>query len=67
MTDYHKVYLQLQMYLTTITRSIQVEFQENTELEQASFESLERLCYLKGQVDLINDIQQTLTRLISQD
>lgn len=67
MTDYHKVYLQLRMYLTTVTRSIQVEFQENTELEQASFESLERLCYLKGQVDLLDDIDQTLKRLTSQD
>lgn len=67
MTDYHKVYLQLQMYLTTVVRSIQVEFQENAEQEQASLESLERLCYLKGQIDLIDDIQQTLTRLKSQD
>ena len=67
MTDYHKVYLQLLMYLTTVARSVQAEIQENKEREQVSFESLERLCYLKGQIDLINDIDQTITRLTSQD
>lgn len=67
MTDYHKVYLQLLMYLTTVARSVQAEIQESEEREQASFESLERLYYLKGQIDLINDIDQTITRLTSQD
>lgn len=67
MTDYHKVYLQLLMYLTTIARSIQVEIQENKEQEQASFDSLERLYYLKGQIDLIDDIEQTVKRLKSQN
>lgn len=66
-TDYHKVYLQLLMYLTTVARSVQVEIQENKEQEQASLESFERLCYLKGQIDLIDDIEQTVTRLKSQD
>ena len=67
MTDYRKIYYQLLMYLTTVARSIQVEFQENKETQQASLESFERLCYLNGQIDLIDDIQQTLTRLKSQD
>ena len=67
MTDYHKVYLQLLMYLTTVARSIQVEIQENKEQEQASFESLERLYYLKGKLDLLDDIEQTVKRLKSQD
>lgn len=67
MTDYRKIYYQLLMYLTTVARSIQAEIQENTEQEQASFESLERLYYLKGQIDLIDDIQQTVKRLKSQD
>lgn len=67
MTDYHKLYLQLLMYLTTVARSVQAEIQESEEREQASFESLERLYYLKGQIDLINDIDQTITRLTSQD
>ena len=67
MTDYRKLYYQLLMHLTTVARSIQVEFQENKETQQASLESFERLCYLKGQIDLIDDIQQMLTRLKSQD
>lgn len=67
MTDYHKVYLQLLMYLTTVARSIQAEIQENKEREQVSFENLERLYYLKGQIDLINDIDQTIARLTSQN
>lgn len=67
MTDYCKIYHQLSMHLTTVARSIRAEIQENEKLEQASFESLERLCYLKGQVDLLNDIKQTVTRLKSQD
>ena len=67
MTDYHKLYLQLLMYLTTVARSVQAEIQESKELEQASFESFERLYYLKGQIDLIDDIEQTVKRLKSQD
>lgn len=67
MTDYHKVYLQLLMHLTTVSRSVLAEIQENEKPGQASFESSERLCYLKGQVDLLNDIDQTLKRLTSQD
>ena len=67
MTDYRKIYYQLLMYLTTVARSVQAEIQENTEQEQASFESLERLYYLKGQIDLIDDIEQTVKRLKSQD
>ena len=67
MTDYHKLYLQLLMHLTTVARSVQAEIQENKEQEQASFESLERLYYLKGQIDLIDDIEQTVKRLKSQD
>ena len=67
MTDYRKIYHQLLMHLTTVARSVQAEFQENEKREQVSFESLERVCYLKGQLDLIDDIQQTLTRLKSQD
>lgn len=67
MADYRNIYYQLVMHLTTVARSVQEEFQESEELKQASFESFERLCYLKGQIDLIDDIQQTLTRLKSQD
>ena len=67
MTDYHKVYLQLLMHLTTVARSVQAEMQENKEQEQVSLESFERLCCLKGKLDLIDDIQQTLTRLKSQN
>lgn len=67
MTDYRKIYYQLSMHLTTVARSIQAEIQENKEREQASFEILERLCYLKGQIDLIDDIEQTVKRLKSQD
>ena len=67
MTDYRKIYHQLLMHLTTVARSVQAELQENEKREQVSFESLERVCYLKGQLDLIDDIQQTLTRLKSQD
>lgn len=67
MTDYHKLYLQILMYLTTVAQSIRAEIRENNELEQASFESLERLYYLKGQIDLLDDIEQTVTRLKSQN
>lgn len=67
MTDYRKIYYQLLMHLTTVARSVQAEIQENTEQEQASFESLERLYYLKGQIDLIDDIEQTVKKLKSQD
>lgn len=67
MTDYRKLYYQLLMHLTTVARSVQAEIQENKEQEQASFESVERFFYLKGQIDLLDDIQQTLTRLTSQD
>lgn len=67
MTDYRKLYLQLLMYLTTVAQSVRTEIRENNELEQASFESLERLYYLKGQIDLIDDIEQTVKRLKSQD
>lgn len=67
MTDYRKLYLQLLMYLTTVAQSVRTEIRENKELEQASFESFERLCYLKGQIDLLDDIENTVTRLKSQD
>lgn len=67
MTDYRKLYHQLLMHLTTVARSVQAEIQENKEQEQASFESLERLCYLKGKLDLLNDIEQMVKRLTSQD
>ena len=67
MADYRNIYYQLVMHLTTVARSVQAEIQENMDLEQMSFESLERHYYLKGQVDLLDDIQQTLTRLKSQD
>lgn len=67
MTDYRKLYLQLLMYLTTVAQSVRTEIRENNELEQASFESLERLYYLKGQIDLLDHIEQTITRLKSQD
>lgn len=67
MTDYRKLYYQLLMHLTTVARSIQAEIQENKEQEQASFESFERLYYLKGQIDLLDDIEQTIKRLTSQD
>lgn len=67
MTDYRKIYYQLLMYLTTVARSVQAEIQENKEREQASFESLEHLYYLKGKLDLLDDIEQTVTRLKSQD
>lgn len=67
MIDYRNIYYQLLLHLTTVARSVQAEIQENMDLEQASFESLERHYYLKGQVDLLDDIQQTLTRLKSQD
>lgn len=67
MTDYRKIYLQILMYLTTVAQSIRTEIRENNELEQASFESLERLCYLKGQIDLLDDIEQTVKRLKSQN
>ena len=67
MTDYRKLYYQLLMHLTTVARSIQVEIQENKEQEKASFESFERLCYLKGQIDLLDDIERTVKRLESQD
>ena len=67
MTDYRKIYYQLLLHLTTVARSVQAEIQENSELKQASFESLERLHYLKGQIDLLDDIEQTLTKLKSQD
>ena len=67
MTDYRNLYHQLLLHLTTVARSVQAEIQENMDLEQMSFESLERHYYLKGQVDLLDDIQQTLTRLKSQD
>ena len=67
MTDYRKIYYQLLMYLTTVARSVQAEIQENKEQEQASFESLERLYYFKGKLDLLNDIERTVKRLASQD
>lgn len=67
MTDYHKLHLQLLMYLTTVAQFIQEEFRENQELKQVSFESLERCCYLKGQIDLLDNIERTITRLKSQD
>lgn len=67
MTDYRKLYLQLLMYLTTVAQSVRTEIRENNELEQTSFESLERLYYLKGKIDLLDDIEQTVKRLKSQD
>ena len=67
MTDYRKIYYQLLMHLTTVSRSVLAELKENKEMQQASFESFERLCYLKGQIDLIDDIEQTVKRLKSQD
>lgn len=67
MTDYRNIYLQLLMYLTTVAQSVRTEIRENNELEQASFESLERLYYLKGQIDLLGDIEKTVKRLKSQD
>lgn len=67
MADYRNLYYQLVMHLTTVARSVQAEIQENMDLEQMSFESLERHYYLKGQVDLLSDIEQTIRRLKSQD
>lgn len=67
MTDYRNLYYQLVMHLTTVAQSVQAEIQENMDLEQMSFESLERHYYLKGQVDLLADIEQTIRRLKSQD
>lgn len=67
MTDYRKIYYQLLMHLTTVARSVQAELKENKEMQQVSLESFERLCYLKGQIDLLDDIEQTVTRLESQD
>lgn len=70
MTDYRKLHFQILMYLTTVAQFIQEEFQEfreNQELKQVSFESLERCCYLKGQIDLLDNIERTITRLKSQD
>lgn len=67
MADYRNIYYQLLLHLTTVARSVQAEIQENMDLEQMSFESLERHYYLKGQVDLLADIEQTVTRLKSQD
>ena len=67
MTDYRKIYYQLLMYLTTVSRSVLAELKENKEMQQVSLESFERLCYLKGQIDLLDDIEQTVTRLESQD
>ena len=67
MADYRNLYYQLLLHLTTVARSVQAEIQENMDLEQMSFKSLERHYYLKGQVDLLADIEQTVTRLKSQD
>ena len=67
MTDYRNLYYQLLMYLTTVARSVQAEMQENKEMEQVSLESFERLCCLKGKLDLLADIEQTIRRLKSQD
>ena len=67
MTDYRKIYYQLLMHLSTVSRSVLAEIQENEKPGQASFENLERLYYLKGQIDLIDDIEQTVKRLKSQD
>lgn len=67
MTDYHKIYYQLLMHLTTVSRSVLAELKENKETQQVSLESFERLCYLKGQIDLLDDIEQTVKRLESQD
>ena len=67
MTDYRNLYYQLLLHLTTVARSVQAEIQENMDLEQMSFESLECHYYLKGQVDLLADIEQTVKRLKSQD
>lgn len=67
MTDYRKLHFQILMYLTTVAQSVRTEIRENNELEQASFESLERLYYLKGQIDLLDDIEKTITKLKSQD
>lgn len=67
MADYRNLYYQLVMHLTTVARSALAEFQENKEMQQVSLESFERLCYLKGQIDLLADIEQTVKRLKSQD
>lgn len=67
MTDYRNIYYQLLLHLTTVARSVQAKIKENQEREQASFESLERLYYLKGQIDLLDDIEQTVKKLKSQD
>ena len=67
MTDYRKIYYQLLMHLTTVARSVRAEIQENKEMQQVSLESFERLCYLKRQIDLLDDIEKTVTRLESQD
>ena len=67
MTDYRKLYYQLLMHLTTVSRSVLAEMQENEKPGQESFESLERRYYLEGQIDLLDDIEQTVTRLESQD
>lgn len=67
MTDYRKIYYQLLMHLTTVAQHIRVEIQENEKLRPESFESWERRCYLKGQLDLLDDIQKTVPRLESQD
>lgn len=67
MTDYRKIYLQLLMYLTTVAQSVRTEIRENNELEQPSFETLLGMSYLKGQIDLLADIEKTVKRLKSQD
>ena len=67
MTNHRKIYYQLLMHLTTVAQHIRAEIQENQEREQMSFESWERRCYLKGQLDLLDDIQKTALRIESQD
>ena len=67
MTDYRKLHFQILMYLTTVAQSIRAEIRESNELEQPSFESLLGISYLKGQLDLLDGIEQTITKFKSQD
>lgn len=67
MTDYRKLHFQILMYLMTVAQSIRAEIRENKELEQTSLESLLGISYLKGQLDLLDGIEQTITKFKSQD